>query len=257
VKIVFLGDLHIGNAATDEDLIKQVAKRLQEPNTYWVDLGDTCDFVNMRDPRFSPAALPEWVEVSDLADLPAAQVRRYAEIFKPVAGTCLARLMGNHEAVIAKHYERNVYHELNASIGLPKEKALGYGGFLRLVTQRKKDSWTLTCFIHHGATGGKLGGAVALNLERLPMSFDADIYAVGHSHRKMVFPKRRVGILGRTLQVADKPLILINVGAFMRSYTQTEGDGYAEQRLLYPQGLGPVELWIWPDAQKRQIKVVQ
>ena len=95
VKIVFLGDLHLGNENTDEELIKQVAERLREPNTYWVDLGDACEFINMRDPRFDPETLPGWVELSDLADLPKAQIRRYAELFKPRAKTCLTTAGGS------------------------------------------------------------------------------------------------------------------------------------------------------------------
>lgn len=255
VKLVFLGDLHLGNAGTDEELVKQVAKRLEEPGTYWVDLGDACDFINVRDPRFDPTALPGWVEVCDLADLPSAQSRRYADIFKPVMSTCLVRLCGNHEGTICQKYERDIYTELNRLVGLPRERALGFGGFVHLRVYRQGScSWTLTLFLHHGAGGGQLAGAKALRLERLPMAFEADVFAVGHTHTKLVLQKRRVGLNPRGTKLIDKPLIMVNVGAFMRAYT-AQHDGYAERKMLYPQGLGPVELWIWPD--KKDIKVVQ
>jgi hypothetical protein len=252
---VLLGDLHLGNAGTDENLVMQVAQRLQEPGTYWIDLGDACDFINVRDPRFDPTALPDWVEVCDLADLPSAQTRRYVDIFKPVMSTCLVRLCGNHEGTIRQKYERDIYTELNRLVGLPRERALGYGGFMRLRVYRQTGhSWTLTFFLHHGAGGGQLAGAKALRLERLPMAFEADIYAIGHTHTKLVLQKRRVGLNPRGNKLIDKPLIMVNVGAFMRAYT-AEQDGYAERKMLYPQGLGPVEVWIWPD--KKILKVVQ
>ena len=99
-----------------------------------------------------------------------------------------------------------------------------------------------------------LAGSKALRLERLPMSFDADIFAVGHTHTKMALTKRRVGLSPRGKRVIDKPLALINSGAFMRSYVQNDG-GYVEGGLLYPQGLGPVEVWIW--SQEKELRLVQ
>lgn len=256
IRIVFLGDVHIGNRNTDEGLVEQVARRLEEDGTYWVDLGDACDFINLHDPRFDPRQLPDWIGVADLADLPSAQVRRYTEIFRPVAGRCLARLSGNHEDAILLRQERDVYREINEALGLPPERALGYSGFVRLRLSRgkarTKTDWTLTLFLHHGAGGGQLAGAKALRLERLPMAFDADIFAMGHTHTKMVLQKRRVGMsAGNPPRLEDRPLILISVGAFMRG----ELSGYAERRGLYPQGIGPVELWIWPE--RKQIRVVQ
>ena len=256
VKIVFLGDTHLGNGDTDEDLVKQIAQRLGEDGTYWVDLGDACDFINMHDKRFDAASLPPWIGLEDLADLATAQVQRYVDIFKPYADTCLCRLQGNHEDSIRKRYERDVYREINAKMGIGKDRAPGYGCFLRLRIYRRENSnpWTLICLLHHGAGGGMLAGGKALRLERLPLSFEADIFAVGHTHTKLVLSKRRVGLHPRSKKVVDKPLVLINTGAFMRSYVQNDG-GYVEGGLLYPQGVGPVEVWIWP--QDKELRVIQ
>ena len=113
----------------------------------------------------------------------------------------------------------------------------------------QRDGWTLTIFMHHGTGGGKLAGSKAINLERLPMAFDADVFAVGHTHTKLALPKRRIGIDSRRMQVVDKPMALINTGAFMRNYTQGR-DGYCEEKLFYPQGMGPVELWLYPNDRE-------
>ena len=85
------------------------------------------------------------------------------------------------------------------------------------------------------------------------MSFDADIYAVGHTHTKIALHKRRIGLRPRGLDVVDKDLVLINVGSFMRG----EQSGYAQRKGLYPQAMGPVEVWIWPCKNGEQVlKVV-
>ena len=248
--LVFLGDLHLGAANVDEALIQQVATRLTGDNVGWVDLGDSIDAINMRDPRFDPRMLPEWIDLADLIDIPKAQTERYKHYFGKLGGNCLARLYGNHEATLQSHTERDIYAALNGTMELKPERALGYSGFIRLRFRRNSggkvgDTWTQVIYVSHGATGGKLTGAKALNLERLVLGWNADIYAVGHSHTKLVLQKRVAGLSSKKAVIENKQQIMVNVGAFMDGAT-----GYAERKGLYPQALGPVELQFFP-SQKR------
>jgi len=255
VRLVLLGDLHLGNVGTQEKLIEETTRRLAGEHVYWLDLGDSIDAINMRDPRFDPRALPDWIGLADLADLPAAQVARYRHWFGGLGGTCLARLYGNHEYTLQRHYERDVYAELNRAIDLAPERALGYSGYVRLrfrnvVGDKVHDTWTQTLYIAHGAGGGRLAGSKALKLERLPLAHDADIYAMGHTHTKLVLQKRRTGLSSRSLAIEDHAQIMVNVGAYLDG-----NEGYAERAGYFPQALGPVELWFYPS--ERRIQVVQ
>ena len=252
-----MGDLHLGHAGTNEALVEATAKRLEAPNTYWIDLGDSIDAINMRDPRFDPRSMPSWIELADLVDLPRSQVDRYRHYFGRLGSTCWARLFGNHEATLQKYSERDIYRELSDAIGLDQERALGYSGFVRVrfrkrggKKKRVLDTWTQTIYISHGAGGGKLAGGKALNLERLPLGWDADIYARGHTHTKLVLEKRVLGVSPKSLEIVDKQLIMVNVGAFLDGRA-----GYPEYKGLYPQALGPVELWFYPS--EKRIRVVQ
>jgi len=256
IHLIIFGDVHLGNAECDEKLVAKVAARLQAPNAYGIDLGDALEAINMRDPRFDLRSLPDWIGVEDLGDLPARQIARYCEYFRPVADKLLCRLTGNHEDSLFRWYGRDVYAELNRELGIPPERCPGWWCFLRLrFTRLGKVNWTLTLFLHHGYGGGRLAGSKALNLERLPMLAQADIYAMGHTHTKMVITKRQIRLPPRGKKIEEMPLILINVGSFLRSYSAR--DTYIERRLLYPQGLGPVELHIWPEQRKRIIKIIQ
>ena len=253
--LVPLGDLHLGASNVDEDLVEQVSQRIKAPNTYWLDVGDSVDAINRSDPRFDPGMLPEWVEMADLIDLPKAQVTRYKHYFGHSGENCLARLQGNHELVLQRKYERNIYNELNRAIDLKPERALGYSGFIRLrFRYRSKgkvvQTWTKVIYISHGSSSGKLAGGKALNLERLALGWEADIYIVGHSHTKLVLQKRVLGVQPKKNVLEDKQKIMINVGAFMDGTK-----GYAEWKGLYPQALGPVELHFLPS--QKLIKVIQ
>jgi len=253
--LVLLGDLHLGAVNVDEDLVERVAQRLNGDNVGWVDLGDSIDAINMRDPRFDPRMLPEWIDLADLVDIPKAQTERYKHYFGKLGGNCLARLYGNHEATLQKHTERDIYASLNATMKLEKERALGYSGFIRLRFRQVSggkvaNTWTQTIYVSHGATGGKLAGAKALNLERLAIGWEADIYAVGHSHTKMVLQKMVAGLATRKNVIEERQKVFINVGAFMNGLT-----GYPERKGLYPQALGPIELLFFPS--EKRITIVQ
>ena len=255
VVLVLLGDLHLGAANVDEKLVQEVATRLTGDNVYWVDLGDSIDAINMRDPRFDPRMLPEWVDLADLIDIPKAQTIRYKHYFGKLGANCLARLYGNHEMVLQKYSERDIYTALNNAIDLPVDRALGFSGFIRLRFRRMangkvSETWTQVIYVHHGASNGKLAGGKALNLERLSLGWSADIYAVGHSHTKLALQKVTVGVQPRKNALRYKQQIMINVGSFMDGTT-----GYAERKGLYPQALGPIELHFYPDRE--EIKIVQ
>lgn len=256
IQIVFVGDLHIGHSQVRENLIADTVQRLKAPHTYWIDLGDSIDAINMRDPRFDPLNLPNWIKLPELADIPKAQINRYKHYFGDLGDTCLARLFGNHEATLQKYTERDIYSELNRAINLQPERALGYSGFVRLRFRKRgrrnriENTWTQTIYINHGSGGGKLSGSKAANLERLSMAFDADIYAVGHTHTKLVLQKRLLGVSPKTTEVIDKKIIMLNVGAFLDGK-----EGYPEQRGLYPQALGPIELHFFP--RSREIRIIQ
>lgn len=255
VRLVLLGDLHLGNAGTDEALVEETARRLAGPDVYWIDLGDSIDAINMHDPRFDPRTLPDWIGLADLADLPAAQVARYRHYFGAYGANCLARLYGNHEWALQKHSERDVYAELNRAIDLDPARALGYSGFVRLRFRcmegaKVHNTWTQTLYIHHGNGGGKLAGAKAGALERWPLAYDADIYAMGHTHTKLVLQKRRAGLSAKRNRVEDHTQIMVNVGAYLDGT-----EGYAERAGMLPQAMGPVELWFWP--AERRVQIVQ
>lgn len=252
IRLVFLGDVHIGNITTNEDLIHKCVNRIDKDKTaYWVDLGDRCDFINTKDTRFELGALPKWV-LNEFPDIVGACSYRYSEFFKPIANKCIATVSGNHEDAILKHQERDVYSEINRLLGIKSN--LGVCGFVRLKFKRaRKTIWTLDMFLHHGASGGRSVGSSANFLSNMAKGFDADIYAMGHTHKKVVYSDRVYG-LNSVGNVEEKDRVFINVGSFMSGYVNADSSGYAEKRLLYPQAVGPVELWLHPD--KHHIKMV-
>ncbi len=257
-RLVPLGDIHIGAQSCDENLFKRVVKSIAEdPNAYWFGMGDYCDFINRRDPRFDVTSLADFlISKEGLGDITKAQRDRFLALVKPIAHKCLALIEGNHETAITRHTERKIFEEIVMGIKgmgiMPEDKALGLGytGWLRLQFKRQNTTRRITINLHHGFVGGRLAGAKALNMQRYLWTHEADVVVFGHSHNKMS--------QNEAVQMLDLGGNLLNLerrgiygGTFNRSY----GEGhttYAEVKGYFPLPTGVPEILVRPGARNRE-----
>ena len=200
-KLIPLGDIHIGAAACDEDRLMKIVKRIEKDElAYWYGMGDYCDFINMRDPRFSVGTLAPWISMEMMGDLAKAQRDRFLDIFKPIAHKCIGMIEGNHETSIHKFYERDIYSEIVSEIkeagrfAPDHQLAFGFYGWSFLRFYRKGHSHLFKINLHHGYVGGKLAGAKALEMQRWLWSHDADVVVFGHSHNTSIQIEQTEGI---------------------------------------------------------------
>lgn len=261
-RIVPLGDIHIGSAACDEKLLRQVVARIEaDPTCYWIGMGDYCEFINIHDKRFDSAVLADWVDVADLVDLAQAQRDRFLSIVKPIAGKCLGLVIGNHEGTIQRKFERDIYREIVVTLkgwgGFPNDHKLAFGvyGWLQLAfcwgEDKRGGSVVITGNVHHGFTGGRLGGAKALNMERWLWTHNADFVLFGHSHNADVY-RRAVEYVGRNGHIRQQ----VRLGGYSGTFMRTVNDGgpatYIERRGYLPQPIGGIEVELRPGMQKGQ-----
>lgn len=255
-----LGDVHIGHRGADEKAFSRAVARIKDdPNAYWVGMGDHIDAVGLKDPRFSAGELADWVRPVHLKDLVSAQRDRFLELTAPIHDKCLAVLYGNHERTIHKYNERHVHSEILAAIK-PKtpwageSMDLGYTGFLLLRYSRTADgspgaSRTVRVWLHHGAGGGRLKGAKALGLQRIAWSFDCDLAIHGHVHDEVIEPVNRVGVTHAGKITNHRTMAFVS-GAWMRAWHE-DGAAYSEQALYFPGSVGTPHCRIRPWIQER------
>jgi len=257
VRITPLGDSHLGNALCDEKLLAEtVAKIEADPLHYWGGMGDMGDFINRSDKRHRESHMAPWLHGID--DMSTAQVDKIVKILEPIKDKCLWLVRGNHEDLIHKKYEHDVYAEICRKLGACVEKPLelGYRGFVRLRIRRNGgNTYTVVIYVHHGYGGGRLPGAKALKMGRLPTSYRADIYLYGHSHVKLAQPAHTVEPAEQTDTVVGRDIWGCMTGTFLRSY-DVEGrvEVYSEEKDFPPTAIGPIEIQITPD--KKRIKVL-
>jgi hypothetical protein len=101
-------------------------------------------------------------------------------------------------------------------------KFLGVCSFIRINLQGPgKGVYTLDLFAHHGKGGGKLPGSTFNTIEAMLNSADADIYLMGHDHKKGCIPSSpRLRLIknGGKLNVRERTPWLGRTGSFLKAY---------------------------------------
>lgn len=263
-RIIPIGDVHIGSKATDEDLLKKVVASIaKDKNTYWIGMGDYCEFINLRDPRFSSVDLASWIDMADLLDLAKAQRDRYLGHTKCIAHKCLALVKGNHENSIQRHTERAIYEEIVAKTKeyakFPATKVLGVGTYGWLILRfyrgdkRSEMRSIIRINLHHGFVGGKLKGAKGLNMQRWLWSHECDLALFGHSHNADAFTEA-IERVGNNNEIIVETRRGAYCGTFRKSVAQ-DGETYSEIKGYFPLPLEGVEVLLRPGARDTNKRV--
>ncbi len=164
-----LGDIHWGNDACETDYVKQAIDEIGERKAWWIGLGDYAECALT---VFSPPG-STW----DQTMTPTDQFFELADMLKPVAGTCVGLICGNHEERL-----RKAGFDATAALA----KTLGVHNFgpmahfaLVVGTQRYSGAaW-------HGAGGAVTLGAKVNALVRGAEVTMPDIRWQGHTHERL------------------------------------------------------------------------
>lgn len=140
-----------------------------------------------------------------------------------------------------------------------ESKFLGSSAYVRLKFIRDHKGAggnNVDIWAHHGAGGGGREGSPLNKLDQVPRMFAADIYLMGHQHKKPAatvpyiqpyYPKG-----GGEPRLIHRKRILAGTGSFLKGYIEGAKDGstprgnYVEQKMLLPLQLGGVLVKITP-----------
>jgi predicted phosphodiesterase len=175
-------------------------------------------------------------------------VEDLAAILEPIKTKVYGVLQGNHYYEYATGVTSDQY--LCELLGIPY---CGPVGVFRVTLSRAGSSRNLTIWSHHsgGTSGGRtLGGSVNALL-RQENSWDADIYLMGHDHRRIVWRESTMSLTqsGEPI-VVEHPKIFARVGAMLKTYdhencistTKPHFPSYGEHAAYRPSDLGWVEI---------------
>lgn len=164
---------------------------------------------------------------------PNDQKKEAKRMLLPIKDRILGMNGGNHESRTKKEAGLDVTEEIADSLGVPYNED---ENFFRVSVGRtpknSKDKIHYTIYTTHGSGGGKKSGGSLNNVEDLSKNILADVYIMGHVHR-------RIGHKA-ILRVPDLRTNKINEIAQLYVCTSSWLDygGYAVQKMYRPQVKG-------------------
>jgi hypothetical protein len=240
-KIIPFGDQHLGTMHCYENGIIRKIKQIQDdPFTYWIDMGDSCECITPGDKRWDGGVISDWLHPDNIA---TDQVNHYCELFSPIKDKCIGKLAGNHEQAIKQHNFDNVQKNICDKLGITD---LGYSCFIRFIFRRGKESHSYTGMFTHGSGAAITAGSKMQRLQRLMDNFDADIVAQGHTHDLLTYVKPYLKLTEGN-EIRQRVKVGAMTGCWFRTYTQGVSASYGEQKNYSPVMLGSPTFTIVPD----------
>lgn len=216
-QLLVMGDLHLGDAHTDEDMIRAGVKWLTaEPNRWAVIAGDILNA------GLKSSVSDVYSEAYTVGDAKKA----FARIVAPARERIIAVVSGNHDHRVYKETGDDAAEDACFRAGVPY---FGGEAFLRLMVghhegkgQAVRSPIAYTGYMTHGFGGGRMVGGKANNLLRLRDIVAADWYASGHTHTPVVLPQVTWECDANHGNVIEREQMFVATGASL-----DRGNGYA------------------------------
>ena len=259
LRIVFISDLHVGHTSFSEKHLKSFLKEnMERPNTWLIGLGDHMECV-------VPADLKRYQlsqAVYDSEDPDAVldyQTSKVVELLQPYQDRIIGLAMGNHELTIVKRYGHNPHRRVCDGLGCDD---LGYSFLIRLLCKPEAKNYrphinSVVVYGCHGWGGNsRTAGGNVTKYSRALETYEADLYVFGHSHDQFTreIPRIMVDTAGK---VKHRPAMVVNVGTFKKTMSNTAIPTWEESKGFPPRTLGGIVVKIHPSKHARAILKVE
>lgn len=245
VSLWFFGDKHIGaRACAMGEIIHTRDQIKNDPNSYAVETGDFCDFVNYSDPRFDPTQVA--IEfLPHLDKLAEKQAECYVALHRPIADKMVCAIPGNHDDKIRVKYHFDVAGYICGALSVPLLSAVAQ---LRLrVTDGRDHSYMVKGAISHSEKAAVTATGKLAAAERMADFYgNHDFFAQAHTHEYMVHDARGLDVAGEfqhrgSPRTVERPRMVFLTGGYLKTYAPGTA-GYGEKRGYRPCKLGSPRL---------------
>jgi hypothetical protein len=224
LNIYSLGDIHEGNCNSNHEALKKAVGIIRDdPDGYWVGMGDYIDAITHDDKkRFNPVTVSEKYKLSDLKDLPVKQMEFVFDVINSIQGKCIVLLCGNHEESYTKNNSNDIYERFtnmfaSSAWGAEPPKRLGYIGFL---VYRIEGANSVIHLLNHGnGVGGLTEGYGITKAWQMASSFDCDISWIAHIHQLVEDDKKIIGVTEKGRINRMRKFVGVT-GSFLNTYDE-------------------------------------
>lgn len=212
------GDFHVGHKGCDEEGIAEMVSYIsqQDPRTTFVILtGDNTENV-------LPSSKGSAFDLSIPA--PSDQIKRAAELLKPISHLVVAGYDGNHSYRSTIATDHSPDKEVLEAMGIG-DRFMGYSGYFNIEFSSRGHTQKYTVWGEHGSKNSStMAGKIRILLNMITLHPDADLYAMGHIHTKLAVPYRLVRVVNRK-EVVQKVMCASN-GSYLIDAEYAKRSGF-------------------------------
>jgi len=227
IKIIPLGDLHIGSTEFNLEKWKKIKKYIMEnQNTFVVILGDLLD--NQTKNSHNPFKINV---INGVAMTPFEQKKWLVEELKEIKDKILCGVPGNHEQRkdnVAT--DQNIMYDIFCKLDI-EDRYRPNMAFMKIqIGQRNEyNRQTYTLGVIHGSGGGTQIGSTVNKNERFGYTIDGlDCLIVGHSHKPAITKPLKLVIDPKNNKIGFKPFYQIVATSWL------DYGGYALAKQMNP-----------------------
>ena len=245
VTLMPIGDAQVGVEAADLKRLKShVEWGFHTKQALFLGMGDYVDMASPSNRRTLKAAglydtVTEALQVKAQED-----IKTFLQHTMYTKGAWLGLLQGHHYMDMADGTTSDM--KIAEALRAP---FLGDAAIVRIIFDKHKDVDGLPLkadiWCHHGRGGGVGAAAPISLLEKTARGFDADIYLMGHQHKKVATPIDEM-FWSRDGRMLHRTKLLACTGSFLKGYLANSmsegraGGTYVEKGMMTPVSLGGI-----------------
>jgi len=245
VTLMPIGDAQVGVEAADLSRLKNhMYWGFHTKHAMFLGMGDYVDMASPSNRRTLKAA-GLYDTVTDALYAKAVEdIQTFLGVTEYTKGAWLGLLQGHHYMEMPN----GLTSDMHLAEAL-RTQFLGDSALVRIVFDKHTDADGLPVkadiWCHHGRGGGASVAAPINYLEKIARGFDADIYLMGHQHKKIAAPIDEI-YYSRSGRMLHHTKVLACTGSFLKGYLANStsegraGGTYVEKGMMTPVSLGGI-----------------
>lgn len=243
IYLIPLGDIHRFADNHDEKRYLKMLEWIKKKNCYVLGMGDYDDFASTGERAGLRGAKLHSTSNRWLDDVCRERALKFAKEWEPFKDRIIGMIEGNHHYVFSDGITST---QLMCQYLGVKYLGLTSAILLKFIGRSNKSA-NLTIFAHHGLGGGRRTGSSVNKVEDMERVLDADIYLMGHDHKKFLVNNSKLYLSNKlgNLKLKKKKILLARTGSFQLGYVDGH-DNYPSSLLMPPSDLGCVKIEMTP-----------
>jgi hypothetical protein len=251
IYLIPFGDIHRSSPLCHVEKWKEFldwAKK--KPRCYFLGMGDYDDLISGSERKILNSDDLHDSTGETLEQFYRSQTERMAKELEFMRGKLIGLIEGNHYVKFEDGTTSTQY--LCKLLGC---KYLGCTAFIRVVLvdgSKHKYSNAVDVWAYHGKGAARLVGGSLNTVQQMCEQAEADIYLMGHDHKKSVATITRLKLnngAGGTIRLSHRKCVLGRTGSFLKGYVPGKRS-YVVDKNLNPTDLGVVKIEITPNRHR-------